>query len=427
MQLNQINEKIVSDLPVPTKGYEIHWAGGLELQKKATPPGFGVRVTATGTRSFILFYRAKGKPHVATIGRHGALKVLEAIVKADKLYKDLANDRVEDTRPARTRRAEDKDKPKAKTIGDLLDEYIAEQRAATIPLRSLGQIEGVFKRHVKPDIGDIGIYDIDREHVQKMLRKIGTSGSGAHNGKVAADRTLAYVRSAFNWYAPKDKKFTSPIVPRMSQTKPKKHARQRVLANDEIKDLWAALAIVENVPAHYPRYIKALLLTATRRTELAAMHSRECIDKDLWIIPGSRFKNTLDHTVPLSAAARELIGEIKQGSGFVFSTDGGKTAFSGFSKSKAQLDKAIAKVRAAAGKEPMENWTLHDLRRTASTLLPRAGISDEVGNACLGHVKRGIEGTYNRHGYDNEKRDAFERLAALVASIVAVRSVHVLQ
>jgi len=128
----------------------------------------------------------------------------------------------------------------------------------------------------------------------------------------------------------------------------------------------------------------------------------------------------VDHTIPLTAMARELIGSPK--SGFVFSTTGGSLPISGFSKSKAQLDKALALVRAKAGRQPMEPWTFHDLRRTARSLMSRARVPTDHAERALGHVIPGVRGVYDRHAYDNEKKMAFELLAAMVRKILDPKS-----
>ena len=60
---------------------------------------------------------------------------------------------------------------------------------------------------------------------------------------------------------------------------------------------------------------------------------------------------------------------------------------------------------------PFPNWTLHDLRRTAKTLMVRAGVRPDISERVLGHVIAGVEGTYDRHSYAEEKRDALEKLA----------------
>jgi integrase len=103
---------------------------------------------------------------------------------------------------------------------------------------------------------------------------------------------------------------------------------------------------------------------------------------------------------------------------FVFSTTSGAKPFSGFSKSKTALDKAIVELREREGRPPMEGWTLHDLRRTARTLLARAGVRDDIAERCLGHVIKGVEKVYNRYAYLDEKRAAFEALAALLSRIL---------
>src|SRR5207244_8371364 len=94
------------------------------------------------------------------------------------------------------------------------------------------------------------------------------------------------------------------------------------------------------------------------------------------------------------------------------------------SKSKTKLDKAVlAAMKKDAKKgakvEPIPNWTLHDLRRTAKTLMARAGVRPDISERVLGHVIAGVEGTYDRHSYEDEKRDALEKLAATITRILS--------
>ena len=100
-----------------------------------------------------------------------------------------------------------------------------------------------------------------------------------------------------------------------------------------------------------------------------------------------------------------------------------KTPFSGFGKSKAALDKAVLaamnrQAKKGAKVEPLPNWTLHDLRRTAKTLMVRAGVRPDISERVLGHIIAGVEGTYDRHSYADEKRDALEKLAAMIDRIL---------
>ena len=91
----------------------------------------------------------------------------------------------------------------------------------------------------------------------------------------------------------------------------------------------------------------------------------------------------------------------------VFAGKAGKLA--GFSKLKARLDRISG----------VTDWRLHDLRRTARSLMSRAGVSSDHAERCLGHIMSGVRGVYDRHQYRREKLHAFEALASLIESIVS--------
>jgi integrase len=421
--MHTISEKEVAKLKTPATGNKVHFFSGASLQGKKAPAGFGVRITSAGTKSFVLFHRADGRKHLETIGRWdeneggGTLTVREAIVAADKLAKDLKLGRRDDVRPARTRRLEDGDNPGAPDVSGLIDAFVERYLKGDGKLRSADMIERQLERLVTPRIGKVGIYDIKRSHISKMLSEIADE-----NGPRMADLALAYIRKAFSWYEVNghDDDFKSPIVRGMARGKPSEQARDRVLDDDEIRDLWTALDTIKE-PACFPAYIKFLLLTACKRNEVADMHVDE-LNGDVWTITRDRYKTKRDHVVPLSAAARKLIAPPKARGGFLFSTTDGELAFAGFSKSKDALDETLAIVRKKAGRKPMQPWTFHDLRRTARSLLSRAGVPADHAERCLGHVIAGVRGVYDRHAYLSEKRAAFEALATVVAGILDPKS-----
>jgi integrase len=153
--------------------------------------------------------------------------------------------------------------------------------------------------------------------------------------------------------------------------------------------------------------VQFLLLTAARRNEAARMERSEVSGAE-WTIPQARYKTGLELLIPLSSAAQTVLANApKLGDRFVFTNDG-KHALASFSKFKPKLDKASG----------VTGWTLHDLRRTARSLMSRAGVPSDHAERCLGHVMGGIRGTYDRHEYLNEKRHAFEALASLIEQIV---------
>ncbi|MBP1065310.1 integrase [Bradyrhizobium japonicum] len=370
--------------------------------------GFIVRRLDSGAASYAYRYRVKGtnEQRLISLGLHGTITTEQARTLAKKRAGEVA-----DGKDPKGEREETRAKAKLEKLADIntvdaiLDKF--ETRHSS-KLRSGDQIKSSFARHVRPRIGSKSIYDLKRRDIVEMLDAIEDD-----SGPVMADRVLAHVRKAFNWWMVQDEDFKSPIVRGMARTKPKERARKRILADDEIRDIWAALDQMTE-PACYPAYVRSLLLTMTRRNEASDCHSDE-IDGDLWIIPGGRYKNKQDHVIPLSGAARKILPD---GKGFLFSTTDGKKAFSGFSKAKAELDRLIAKVRKAARKPAMPRWTLHDLRRTGRTLMSRAGVLDDHAERAMGHMIQGVRGTYDRYEYLDEKRRAFEALAGLVALIL---------
>jgi integrase len=92
----------------------------------------------------------------------------------------------------------------------------------------------------------------------------------------------------------------------------------------------------------------------------------------------------------------------------------------GYSKPKARFDEAVLQVlrKENPKAEPLENWTLHDLRRTARSLMSRAGVPERHAEQCLGHVIGGVMGVYDRHRYHDEMLAAYEKLAAMIETIV---------
>jgi integrase len=398
-----LNEGAIKRLPLPEKGNRITYFPGAVLQGTPVPRGFGVRVTASGAKSFIINYRIKRDEYRYTIGSYPDWSALRAVREARSLRQRI--DRGENPLEDRKRI------PTSKTVSGLLDEFVERYVEKEAKLRTAYPIKRAFDQLVKPSIGKIGIYELRRSDVAQMLDKVADG-----RGLVMADKTLAWLRKAFNWYAGKDDKFNSPIVKGMARTKPRERARTRVLSDDEIRIIWPLLAEAGTFGA----MLKTLLLTAQRRDEVATMIWKE-IDKDgIWTVPAERYKTKRPNHVPLSRAALAIIeGQSRaEGCDYIFPSRS-KTPFSGFAKSKSALDKAVQKqVRDGETAEPLPNWTLHDLRRTAKTLMARAGVRPDISERVLGHVIAGVEGTYDRHSYADEKRDALEKLAAMINRIL---------
>jgi integrase len=410
MTHGKLSEETVKRLPLPDTGNRITYFAGAAIQGAKAPRGFGVRVTAAGARAFVLNYRLRGREHRFTIGAWPDWSVLKAVREARNLRQrvDRGENPIDDRTPS----------PATATVASILDEFVTRYvRNAKQPLRerTADEYESAFNRLVKPRIGKLGIYEARRSHIIRMLDEIEDA-----NGPVAADRTLAYVRKAFNWYATRDDQFNVPVVRGMARVKPKERARTRVLSDEEIRAIWPELAKAGTFGA----FTKTLLLTAQRRDEVAHMSRKEIGSDGIWTIPAERYKSKRPNFVPLSKAALAVIAAQPKHDDcdYVFPSRS-KTPYSGFSKSKAKLDKAVFSVMKKQAKkgvkvESIPNWTLHDMRRTAKTLMGRAGVRPDISERVLGHVITGVEGTYDRHSYADEKRDALEKLAAMIQRIL---------
>jgi integrase len=415
-----LNEAIVTALPAPKSGNKITFYPEAVIQGAKAPRGFGVRVTAAGTKAFVMVYRIKGRQHVYAIGRFGDWSVLKAVQHAKTLRQRI--DRGDNP-------LNDKIKPtKTQTVADVIDDFVEQYvRDKERPLRTADAYESTFERLVKPAIGKIGIYDLRRSHVAKMQDKI-----VKERGPVMADRTRQNLRKALTWYAERDDTFNlnAAIVRVAPRANAKDRARTRVLSEDEIRIIWPVLGETGTFGA----LIKALLLTAQRRDEVASMSLKEIDNDGIWTIPADRYKTKRPNFVPLSKAALAVIEEQKDKidkaaqkdktakCDYVFASSA-KTPFSAFGKSKAALDKAILSAMQKQAKkgvkvESLPNWTLHDLRRTAKTIMSSAGVRPDISERVLGHVITGVEGTYDRHSYADEKRDALENLAARIDRIL---------
>jgi integrase len=361
----------------------IYWDEGL--------PSFGLMVTSAGHRSYVAQYRARGKGRRYTIGDAAKIDLDHARKHARKIFGKVA-DGIDPVVEKRKELEADRHSLKA-----VCENYLAREGGK---LRTTERRRATLARLVYPKFGTRQIDDIRRLEIVHLLDDIEDQ-----RGAAMADQTLATLRRIFNWHASRSDDFRSPIVRGMSRRDPEAHERSRVLSDDELRAVWKA---AQGYEGPWGQFIRFLLLTATRRNEAAAMTWTE-ISNDVWTIPAQRYKTAVEVVLPLSTAAQKVLAEIPriQGCDFAFTTDG-RSPIGGFSSRKLRFDMECG----------VRDWRLHDLRRTARSLMSRAGVNPDVAERALGHVIPGVRGTYDRHRYLEEMRLAFEALAMLIERIV---------
>src|SRR5262249_13976320 len=161
----------------------------------------------------------------------------------------------------------------------------------------------------------------------------------------------------------------------------------------------------------FSNIIRLLILTGQRREEIGGLRWSEVdFGRGLIVLPPARTKNKRLHELPISNQVRATLERQAHNCEFVFGR-----RWTSWSDSKADLDaRANLKVE----------WRLHDLRRTAATMMAELGVLPHIIEAVLNHVsghKSGVAGIYNRARYQDEMRSALQRWADWVDSLAANR------
>jgi integrase len=379
--------------------------------------GFGVR-RQRGVPVYVVKYRALGRQRFLTIGPHGSPWTPEkARREAKRLLglvasgKDPADERAQAALQA------------AETLRKIADQYLKQAKQKLRP-KTFSEIERYLLVVWKP-LHSTPVFQISRRHVASQIAEITTN-----QGAVAAARARAALSAMFNWAIREG--LDIPGNPVFGTNRPAgPRARDRVLTEQEIVEIWSALGNDD-----YGRIVKLLLLTGQRRDEVGGLRWVELdSDEAIWTIPGSRSKNHREHVVPLTEAVTALLPNRDDSREYLFGHGPRRKgdrhrAFSGWSKSKAALDSRILAARQRASRDeeaqPLPDWHLHDLRRTAATVMAdRLGVFPHIVEAVLNHIsghRAGVAGIYNHARYAAEKRAALSAWADYVSAIVGPKN-----
>ena len=344
-------------------------------------PGFGVRISPGGDKTFFLMYRHLGVRRRLTLGKYPSVSLAEARRTAKVKLGELAAGRD----PA----GGSKRGPEVYTVADLARDYL-EQHAKPYK-RSWFHDDFVLNRELLPACGRKRAKDVKKADVREVLERIAQRGHGT-----AANRARAIIRKMFAWALERDLVEFNPCAS-ISKLAPERR-RDRVLTAEEIRQLWWMLEGEEEVTRDA---LRLLLLTAQRRNEVRMM-ALDQIEGDLWTIPGSLTKNKRSHAVPLSRQALEILAPWLAGATSCVLTSPRK-------REQPLTVGALSHAARRISKKLGFAFTPHDLRRTAATFMPKLGVLRFIVARVLNHTEHTVTDIYDRYSYLSEKREALQR------------------
>lgn len=392
-------------------------------------PGFGLRVSHTGSKAWVVFFRI-GKP--ARLRRYtmGSLATYPKVDEARDRARAILQDVEKGIDPATIEPPPSLPEP-IDPIRAVVTQFI--ERYAKQKNRSWAETDRLLKRHVVSRWGDRAADAITRRDVLDLLDDLVERGN-----PIAANRVLATIRKMFGWAVERDILSKSPVV--NIKAPGKETERERVLDDAELVAVWRAAEKAGGVPG---AFVRLLVLTGQRRDEVAGMRWGDMdLEKKVWTLPREQTKGDRTHEVPLSPLAVEIMTELPHLGSYVLTSRGFRRVsetsaaegrltdrdrpISGYSKIKAALDTKIIEMAAKEASERGEDvpsqviapWRFHDLRRTAATGMARLGIATSTISRVLNHKEGGVTKIYNRYGYLDEKRHALETWARKMESLI---------
>jgi integrase len=372
--------------------------------------GLRLRVTPTGTKTFIYRYKFNGRSRLYTIGEYGVEKTLEEAAIDLATARNQIKNKIDPGELKQTTKSGERSAP---VIPDLIDSYI--NRYAKKEKKTWRDDERMLNKDVLPYWKYKKVQEITSRDIVLLLDKIEKRSVSARNHlQTVISRMFRFAVNNRHWIS------SSPAI---GIDRIKEKPRDRYLYDFEICIFHHKLK-----DAAMSNYLKTalliLLVTGQRRGELAfAKWENVDLVKKQWFIPET--KNGHDHLLPLSDYAVELFEQLKnqtRPSAYVLPSPHLQIQKTGTSlEDKPVTDRSL--TRALANNRDyfeMEHFTVHDLRRTAVTKMNSLGIDSRIVERVVNHLPPKLERTYNLHDYFEQKREALGLWAFEIKRITGV-------
>jgi integrase len=367
-------------------------------------PGLYFVIQPSGKSSWACRYRAGGRTRKLTIGAYPAI----SLKKARELAREAIGKVAEGSDPGAEKKAAKA--PVAVPVGDLVEivaaKFLAQYVRRNLKPSTIGEVDRILNKRLIPAWRGRRLSEIRRADVHDLLDAV-----VEERGPIAANRTLSWFRRLCSWAIERGLIETNPCAG--IKLPAAETARDRILSDAELKAAWQA---ADGLEQPYSEFIKLLILTGQRRSEVAEMRWSEIdLDAKLLTLPKERAKNHRQHEIPLSDSAAALLRGLPRiaESGVVFTLNG-SNAITAFALTKKRLDALMP--------HDIPAWTLHDLRRTLASGMARLGVNLPVIEKLLNHVSgsfAGLVGVYQRHSYDAEKRAAMAAWSRHIEAIIS--------
>lgn len=410
-------------------------------QNITSPDYPGLRLEASETkRAWIYRYRSliDGKLRQIKIGNWPAVSLHAAVVEWEKLraLRDSGRDPTLEAKEERERLRPKKSKEEGPyTVRALFNDFLDQHVSVSRNRKAFNDCRSMFDRNVG-DLADIPAADVTRAQAFDLINSY-AARAPVIAGRLKSDLAAAWDHAIDSGKLPE----TAPnwwrrVLQKKIKSKGKKidgkhvGTKDRCLSDAETGELIRWLPNFSGVST--ADALTLYLWTATRGKEIVEIEGRDvALEKDgilWWTIPKAKTKNAkvdkaTDLRVPLFGRAREIVERRKEryGDGYLFhSKFHGKTTQDAIRGNVAyHMPKCRFRPTLERPRLPVTDWSPHDLRRTARTMLAALGCPNEIGEAIIGHVLPGVAGVYNKYAYDKERVHWLTRLADHLESISA--------
>ena len=376
-----------------------------KLYKVADRDGLYVAVTKSGVVSFRYDYRINGRRETLVIGRYGpdGISLAEAraeLIKAKKLVNAGQS-------PAAAKKDGISLIRNAETLSVFVASYM---ERVTLADSTRAMKQAVIDRDILPVLGNRLMTEITTPMVRDLCDRILARG-----GRSTAVQAREIISSVYRYANDRGHGFFNPAIAIKSTSIATFRPRERALSPAEINVFFRVLDTVSTYPT-LKLAIKLVLLTLVRKNEfINATWNEINFTKATWTIPAERMKARRAHVIYLSAQAHDLLVGLQMcAGGSDYLVPGRYNISKPLSNAalNSVIDRAVALSQESGDK--LEPFTVHDLRRTASTLLHEAGYPSDWIEKAQAHEQKGVRAVYNKAEYARQRAYMLQQWADMV-------------